>query len=629
VRDDALNARNPFARNKPDSQERQLTLDVSGPVIPGLLTTQASFFQNEAENVDTVRATTPTGVFDLGIVRPTTDRSYEIRNTVQLAERHSLDVDFEYWTGDGQNQGIGGFVLPERAYTTSVNGWEIDLDHFSLLGGGRLFETSLGIVDEDEATIPINDGTQINVLDAFGSGGAQNATEAGTRNYEFSGMYTTSGEGWTLKAGGHGLFRDRHRFDRTNFGGTFTFSTLVDFESGMPASYTERRGEPGIEVDQFESALFLQNDFQLTPQFALMAGVRYTAQSNLDDTNNLGPRLSFAWALGPDTVLRGGGGVFYQTFSAQIFEEQQLQDGVRQFEVTIEEPSHPDPFDAGTVVETFPSVRVSDPNLVAPYDAAFGLQIERTFFENMLVNVEFHTRQEIRRHRLRDLNAPLPDCVASIPDDIEDDFPLVQACRPDPARGVILNLEPTSREEENILRVNYRQRFSIFNVQARYTYNRSWADGFPSNNPSIPADNTNIRAEWSRAPFPPHQFETIVNAELPLGVFLTGRLQLRNGMSYSILTGTDDNRDGRFSDRPGGLARNTEPGPGFYSVDFNVSKAFFFAGGHNVNVFANMANAFNHVNPGNPSGVLTSPNFGRSTSAQNPREIELGVRYQF
>jgi hypothetical protein len=29
------------------------------------------------------------------------------------------------------------------------------------------------------------------------------------------------------------------------------------------------------------------------------------------------------------------------------------------------------------------------------------------------------------------------------------------------------------------------------------------------------------------------------------------------------------------------------------------------------------------------SVFTTSPNFGRSTSAQNPREIEAGIRFQF
>jgi hypothetical protein len=42
-----------------------------------------------------------------------------------------------------------------------------------------------------------------------------------------------------------------------------------------------------------------------------------------------------------------------------------------------------------------------------------------------------------------------------------------------------------------------------------------------------------------------------------------------------------------------------------------------------------MTNALNHVHYGTPSGVLTSPNFGRSISASAPREVEAGVRFQF
>jgi hypothetical protein len=48
-----------------------------------------------------------------------------------------------------------------------------------------------------------------------------------------------------------------------------------------------------------------------------------------------------------------------------------------------------------------------------------------------------------------------------------------------------------------------------------------------------------------------------------------------------------------------------------------------------MNVFANMTNAFNHVHLGTPSGVLTSPFFGQVTSASDPREIEVGIRFQF
>ena len=102
-----------------------------------------------------------------------------------------------------------------------------------------------------------------------------------------------------------------------------------------------------------------------------------------------------------------------------------------------------------------------------------------------------------------------------------------------------------------------------------------------------------------------------------------------------MLTGRDDNRDGNINDRPAGVPRNIAHAPRYFNVDFNISKAFFLdetgdAGVRkNINVFANMINAFNRVHYGVPSGVMTSPNFGRSTSATQPRVVEVGLRFQF
>jgi hypothetical protein len=75
-------------------------------------------------------------------------------------------------------------------------------------------------------------------------------------------------------------------------------------------------------------------------------------------------------------------------------------------------------------------------------------------------------------------------------------------------------------------------------------------------------------------------------------------------------------------------------------VGFNFSKAFQLTpsarpsgagsgSGVQASIFANLNNAFNMTNPGTPSGVMTSRNFGLSTSADAPRQIEAGVRFQF
>src|SRR6266550_1613017 len=91
-KDESLNARNPFATNKPPYQERQANLDISGPIIPRRITTSLAASQNEAQNVDTIHATLPEGLFALGITRPTVKRSFTTRNTYQVGDAHSLSL---------------------------------------------------------------------------------------------------------------------------------------------------------------------------------------------------------------------------------------------------------------------------------------------------------------------------------------------------------------------------------------------------------------------------------------------------------------------------------------------------------------------------------------------------------
>jgi hypothetical protein len=88
-KDDALNARNVFAANKPPYQERQVNVEVGGPAVPGRLTTNMIVQYSLAQNVDTINATLPEGPFAFGITRPTTNRSIESRNTQQLAVHYN------------------------------------------------------------------------------------------------------------------------------------------------------------------------------------------------------------------------------------------------------------------------------------------------------------------------------------------------------------------------------------------------------------------------------------------------------------------------------------------------------------------------------------------------------------
>lgn len=628
LKDDALNARNAFASNKPSYQERQINVDVSGPAIPRRLTSTFLFNQNESENVDTVNATLPTGVFQLGITKPNRWRQIATRGVLQEAESHTLQFYLGYNSEISRNQGIGGFTLPERASRSDWHAWNAEFTQFSSLSPRTILEGRLNSNRNQGESIPVTNAVRINVLDAFSSGGAQNSGVDNQHNYNFSSRLTRLGEHITYKAGIEGAYRSKRSTSMNNFGGTFTFSSLADYLANRPLTYRVTRGDPLVETTQLEAAMYLQGDVTLSPQVTLLAGLRYDRQTNLDDGNNLAPRVAVAYAPGQSLVLRGGGGLYYQRLNFGMVENQRRFDGTRQYEVVIDNPSYPDPT-GGPERQTVASVRVTDPDLQATRVALGMFSVERTFLTTFIVTATYDYQREYGRLRTRNLNAPF-DATLPPRQSCSDATPVGACLKPDPLRGNVINLESTGNEIRHNLRLNARQRFSVFNVSAWYRLEHAMGDVQGGAGTAL-TDNYDLRADWGRAPFPLHSGGTTVNARLPLGLFLSGTVNGNSGRYYTVTTGVDNNRDSNVTDRPAGVPPSSRRGPRYMNLDLNLSKAFFFKGnsGANANMFLNVYNALNRIHYGTPSGVLTSPNFGRSTSASNPREIEMGFRFQF
>ena len=634
MKDDALNARNPFAGNKPPYQERRLSVNVSGPTIPGRLSTGVEFQQTQTENVGTIRATLPEGVFALGITRPNAFRNILTRNTVQITGAHSIRGFVRRATETARDQNIGGFTLPERRSDEFFTQWNTGFNAFSSLTPNTIHEARFQLNRSHSDVVPFSEAVRINVLDAFNGGGAQNRSESVNRQYEFGNLLTRLGETLTIKTGIEGVYRAHESNSTSNFYGTFTFSSLDSYLAGQPVTYRVTRGNPLFELGQLEMAGFFQADVKINSQVMLMAGVRYEAQQNLDDYNNIDPRVSLAYSPSRATVIRAGGGIFHKRVTTSMVENVRRLDGTRRFEIIIDNPTYPDPFAGGTIRQTLQSIRVMDPDLAAPYYTVGMLSLERTFFSNLLFTATYDFQREYHRLRSRDLNAPY-DARFEVRQACTIETPTDLCVKPDPTRGSVLSLESTGNDYRHNLRLSARKRFSIFNGTVNYNLQNVYGD-VQGGDGQQASDTYNLRYDWGRAPMPRHNVSGSLNAQLPLGVFVSGNANFNSGRHYTVTTGTDDNRDSNVNDRPSGVSPNTERGPRYFNVDFNASKAFFFrrapgssTSGMNANVFVNMTNAFNKPHLGTPSGVMTSPNFRRVTSASDPREIEVGVRFQF
>jgi hypothetical protein len=80
---------------------------------------------------------------------------------------------------------------------------------------------------------------------------------------------------------------------------------------------------------------------------------------------------------------------------------------------------------------------------------------------------------------------------------------------------------------------------------------------------------------------------------------------------------------------PGSATRNPIRGPGFASADLSLFKNVALGGSHRIQLRLEAFNAFNQVRFNNPSGAFNTANFGRITSAQDGRVVQLGIKYLF
>jgi len=197
------------------------------------------------------------------------------------------------------------------------------------------------------STTPRTNGITINVLDAFNSGGGQNFSNNNNWGYEFGNLVLFSSTKWTMKTGIQINRSNNHTESRSNYQGTYQFSSLADYIAGRPTLFTRTSGNPILDSRQTEFGTFMQNDWKVTPKFTFSAGVRYQAQTNLKDYNNIDPRIGFALGLTKTSLIRGGAGIFHQTFSLGNTETLLRADGTRQLQVVVSNPTF-DPLASGS-----------------------------------------------------------------------------------------------------------------------------------------------------------------------------------------------------------------------------------------------------------------------------------------
>ena len=82
-------------------------------------------------------------------------------------------------------------------------------------------------------------------------------------------------------------------------------------------------------------------------------------------------------------------------------------------------------------------------------------------------------------------------------------------------------------------------------------------------------------------------------------------------------------------DRRGNASVGIIQGPGRHTWDLSFRKKVRVAGRSKVGIQADVFNLFNRVNLNNPTVNFNDGNYGRISSAGPPRQVQIGLRFEF
>ncbi len=710
--DEALNALTPGESRKEPRQTRDADVSVQGPLIPDFLEIDIEASTRVDERAgNSLRAVTPTESIFRGVVLPEREEQFAIEGDINLADGHTLHVQYEYERSRSENSGVGGFTLPERGADEGGSTWSIDVRHRTF-GENHTNDFQFRVRRRHDRSVPINEGYAVDVAGSFnGGGGTERNIDRNTRYQAENRLRWERGE-WRFQWGVETAYAKNSELFENNFNGTYEFASLHDYclatgfdgtncaetrrivadartdgdtpayldgrgrevaITGTPTTFTQASGNGLIRIDTVAFDTFFQIDRGFGERASLRMGLSYGATNHSVDFLRVNPTLNFQYRPFADTLISIGTQIDFRDF--QDYERLMRYDGRSHlFERSVSAPSFPEPF-AGEFTEVDAddaSLWLLDPAYQSPYTARPQLSVNQDVPGGVRLALSFSWNLGVHQQRTRNVNAPypgtpLPDELLALPRDERQD--IVDRMRPFyPVVGNMYQIESTGRSIGRDLRFRIQPRRDLIlsglrvsgEIQYRY---RSADDDNDFNNPYVRLWGPGRRQ---------HQVQSRFRIRLPedaafgnailrslaratyAGTNFNFDFQANTGNLYSLRTGADLNGDQSTRDRPPGVARNTEVGPGRWNVDMTFTKEFYVGtaagiegeerasgerrgrrgrgpreGETRVRFQARVSNLLNHSQPRSYNGVLTSPLFGQPTGFSGGRTIRLSMNVDF
>ncbi|MBY0504221.1 MAG: carboxypeptidase regulatory-like domain-containing protein [Bryobacteraceae bacterium] len=677
-RNQRLNAANPLSNNKLPSTQAQYGASLGGPLKrdrnffftnfeqrqlnqSGLVTiTPANLaaINSRLDSVGFAGLRPTTGIYPnpvhLTNVLAKVDHQFSARD--QFSVRYSL-----YNSGSRNSRGAGALSAASASSGLDNTDHTIAMSNIRTLSARTVNETRGQYTHSDLIALPTDVAGPAVSISGIATFGRLSGSPAARLNHltEIVNNLSHQAGGHAIRVGGSFLYNDTTITFPRSVKGSYAFSSLANFLSGTynNLGFTQTFGNTVVPQTNPNAGIYLQDEWKVRPSLTLNAGLRYDLQflqTIRTDRNNVSPRAGFAWSpfASRRTVVRGGFGLYYDRIPLRALANALLSSGNT---TTLNSQSQISlslsPTQAGAPV--FPNILTApltaglvnfttmDPRMQNAYSTQGSLEIEHQLGARSSFTVGYQYLRGIRL--IVAMNQNVPTCVAAGANN---------GCRPNP--NYANNSQYRSQADSNYhgLHISFQQRPIRFG-----SYRISYAFSKSLNNVgefffSSPIDPTNLWRDYARSDDDQRHRITVNGAlnsptgpargawqQLTHGYQLSGFLQYYSALPLNLTTGVTTIQGTAARPLLNGdfISRNAGIGNDFFSINARASRTFSLGERVHLEALAEAFNLLNHRNNLTRNGVFgpgaypssPSPTFSQVTAVQDPRGVQLALRFRF
>ncbi|MES2392888.1 MAG: TonB-dependent receptor [Acidobacteriota bacterium] len=695
----ALNAPNPYSTSRPPYYYLGQFANVNGPLGKKTSFFFSDFFTDRQGSAIVNAITLGPSLAPLTVAQsisaPAISLNLSARIDRQLTTNNTFIARYNLSHSTASNSGVGLLVLPTQGVETSSTAQTLQLSDTQVIGANTVLETRFQYIRTRTHQTPADNSPSVIVQGSFAGGGSSSgASRDNQDSYEFQEYLSHSHKSHFLRAGARIRYLRDANVSRSNYNGTYIFSSLASYQLTLqnlqnkpqgtittgPSQYSVTAGQPTALVSTADFGFYAEDEWKIRKDLTFNYGLRFESQTAIPDHFDPAPRIGLAWAVGQRdkhpafVTLRTGIGLFYDRFASGNILTALRQNGITQTSYYIANPStfgctDPSTISTGTCTPTVPSTSSLsanlptlyqlDPHLRSQYQLITMVSAERNFGKGGKLggtNISYTDYRGEHQWLSQNINAPLPGTYnPAVP---------TSGTRP---LGTQQNVyQFTSGGVKRITGLRIQSHYNLprdINFYLSYAYFNNKADtsgpGSFSSNPYNPS------ADYGSAGTAHHRIYTSLSSKLPFGLSAYSFFSWQSHSFFNITTGSDLNGDTQYNDRPSFATSaspsasvyttpwgtfNATPQPGETIIPINYGRAsnliyleagidrgFKFgprppappllAGAkppktpppppdrpYSINFSVEADNILNHVNPGPPVGVLTSPLFGKPNS---------------